>query len=434
VSILIVGASHRTASVELLERLALDPAGAAKVRRAALDSDHVGEALVLATCNRIEIYAEVDRFHGSVEDLTALLAEHAASTMEDVLGSLYVHYDEAAVAHLFEVATGLDSMVVGESQILGQVREALRDAQSDSSVGASLNALFQQGLRVGKRAHAETDIDHAGQSVVSVALAEAAEVLGPLDKARVCIVGAGSVAALTAASVRRHASAATIVICSRTQAHATRLAASVGGRSARLEDLVDEIARADLVISCTGATGPVITAEMVTTATSDHDPSRPLVIVDLALPRDVEPAAAASADARIISLEALAESVHNGSALRDVVAVKAIVAEEVSAFAAARDAARVAPTVVALRSMATAVVAAELERLWTRLGPLSAAERDEITATVTRVADKLLHEPTVRIKQFAGRSPDSSYADALAELFALNPAAVEAVSRAGEPR
>jgi glutamyl-tRNA reductase len=433
-SILIVGASHRTASVELLERLALDSAGAAKLRRAALDSDHVSEALVLATCNRIEIYAEVDRFHGSVEDLTALLAEHAASTMEEVLGSLYVHYDEAAVAHLFEVATGLDSMVVGESQILGQVREALRDAQSDSSVGASLNTLFQQGLRVGKRAHAETDIDHAGQSVVTVALAEAAEVLGPLDKARVCIVGAGSVAALTAASVRRHAPTAPIVIWSRTQAHATRLAASVGGRSARIEDLADEIARADLVISCTGAPGPVITAQMVTAATTDRDPSSRLVIVDLALPRDVEPAAAASADARIISLEVLAESVHNGSALRDVVAVKAIVAEEVSAFAAARDAARVAPTVVALRSMATAVVAAELERLWTRLGPLTAAERDEITATVTRVADKLLHEPTVRIKQFAGRSPDSSYADALAELFALNPAAVEAVSRAGEPR
>jgi glutamyl-tRNA reductase len=432
VSILIVGASHRTASVELLERLALDPAGAAKLRRAALDSDHVGEALVLATCNRIEIYAEVDRFHGSVEDLTSLLAEHAASTMEDVLGSLYVHYDEAAVAHLFEVATGLDSMVVGESQILGQVREALRDAQSDSSVGASLNALFQQGLRVGKRAHAETDIDHAGQSVVSVALAEAAQVLGPLDKARVCIVGAGSVAALTAASVQRHASAS-IVICSRTQAHATRLAASVGGGSAPFETLTEEIARADLVISCTGATGPVITAEMVATATAGRDPGKPLVIVDLALPRDVEPAATTE-DARVISLEALAESVHNGSALRDVVAVKAIVAEEVSAFAAARDAARVAPTVVALRSMATAVVAAELERLWTRLGPLSAAERTEITAAVTRVADKLLHEPTVRIKQLAGRSPDSSYADALAELFALNPAAVEAVSRAGERR
>ncbi len=429
-SILIVGASHRTASVELLERLALDTAGAAKLRTAALDTDHVSEALVLATCNRIEIYAEVDRFHGSVEDLTTLLADYAHSTMEDVLGSLYVHYDEAAVAHLFEVATGLDSMVVGESQILGQVREALRQAQADSSAGASLNSLFQQGLRVGKRAHAETDIDHAGQSVVSVALAEAAEVLGALDRARVCIVGAGSVASLAAASVRR-AAAADIVVCSRTPANAARVAASVGGRSATLDQVPQELTTADLVISCTGATGPVISADMVATALAGRD-GRPLVLVDLALPRDVEPLASTGEAVSVIALETLADSVHNGSALEDVASVKAIVAEEVTAFAAARDAARVAPTVVALRTMATGVVAAELDRLWARLGPLPAAQRDEIIKAVTRVADKLLHEPTVRIKQFAGRSPESSYADALAELFALDPATVEAVSRAGE--
>jgi glutamyl-tRNA reductase len=432
-SILIVGASHRTASVELLERLALDWAGAAKLRTAALDTDHVSEALVLATCNRVEVYAEVDRFHGSVEDLTELLAEHAQTAMDDVLGSLYVHYDEAAVAHLFEVATGLDSMVVGESQILGQVREALRQGQLDSSVGASLNSLFQQGLRVGKRAHAETAIDHAGQSLVSVALAEAAQVLGPLEEARVCIVGAGSVAALAARSVRRSAPAS-LVICSRTSSHASRLAVSVDGRSARLDALTEEIARADLVISCTGATGPVITTGVMAAATAGRDPGRPLVIVDLALPRDVEPSAATRPGVLVISLDALATSVHNGSALTDVVAVKAIVAEEVRAFSAARAAARVAPTVVALRSMATGVVAAELERLWARLGPVPDEEREEIIATVTRVADKLLHEPTVRIKQFAGRSPDSSYADALAELFALDPATVDAVSRAVEPR
>jgi glutamyl-tRNA reductase len=432
-SILIVGASHRTAPVELLERLALDGAGTAKLRAAALDSDHVSEALVLATCNRIEIYAEVDRFHGSVEDLTALLAAHAQLSVDAVLGSLYVHYDEAAVAHLFEVATGLDSMVIGESQILGQVREALRQGQSDSSVGASLNSLFQQGLRVGKRAHAETDIDHAGQSVVSVALAEAAQLLGSLDDARVCIVGAGSVAALTATSVRRAAAAADIVVASRTRAHATRLAESVGGRSAPFEALTAEISRADLVISCTGATGPVITDAMLAAATADRAVDKQLVIVDLALPRDVEPSAAVAHGVRVIALEALASSVHNGSALADVAAVRAIVSEEVRAFASARDAARVAPTVVALRSMATGVVAAELARLWSRLGPIPDAEREEIVATVTRVADKLLHEPTVRIKQFAGRSPESSYAEALAELFALDPAAVDAVSRAGEP-
>ncbi|MEJ7743662.1 MAG: glutamyl-tRNA reductase [Nocardioidaceae bacterium] len=202
-SILIVGASHRTASVELLERLALDTDGASKLSTRALLTPHVTEALVLATCNRVEIYAEVDRFHGSVEDLTALLVEKSDLPTERVLSALYVHYDEAAVAHLLSVATGLESMVVGESQILGQVREALRRGQDDETVGPALNSLFQQGLRVGKRAHFETDIDRAGQSLVSVALDEAAHTIGPIEGARVLIVGAGSIAGLAANSVRR---------------------------------------------------------------------------------------------------------------------------------------------------------------------------------------------------------------------------------------
>jgi glutamyl-tRNA reductase len=432
-SILVIGASYRTAPVDLLERLFLDADGAAKLRVAALDTDCVTEAVVLATCNRVEVYAEVERFHASVEDLTALLVDHARSTTEEVVGSLYVHYDEAAVAHLFEVVTGLDSMVVGESQILGQVREALRSSQRDESVGASLNSLFQQGLRVGKRAHSETDIDRAGQSVVSVGLAVAAEVVGPIEAARVCIVGAGSIAALAGSSVHR-AGAVDVVVASRTFATAERLAASVGGTAAPLEAVGQQIARADLVISCTGSTGPVISAEMVRSAVAGRPADRPLVIVDLALPHDVEPSVAQLGPVTLVGLEALATSVHNGSALQDVSRVKEIVADEVTAFAAAREAARVAPTVVALRSMATSVVAAELERLWSRLPDLSPAERDEVIHSVNRVADKLLHEPTVRIKQFAGRSPESSYADALAELFALDSAAVQAVSRAVEPQ
>ncbi len=430
-SILIVGASHRSASVDLLEQLALDVEGAAKLRTAVLHSDHVTEAIVLATCNRIEIYAEVDRFHGSVEDLTTLLVERADAPAEEVIASLYVHYDEAAVAHLFSVATGLESMVVGEGQILGQVRDALRRGQSDEAVGSALNSLFQQGLRVGKRAHSETGIDRAGQSVVSVALEDAAESIGPLEGARVCIVGAGSIAALTAASVRR-AGAADIVICSRTFSNAQRLALGVEGRASEMAQLVDELSRADLLVSCTGATGVVVSAEMVSTALTERTSDTPLAIIDLALPHDVTPSVADLPGVTLIGLQSVADSVHNGSALEDVAAVKAIVAEEVTAFASARDAARVAPTVVALRSMATGVVATELDRLWGRLDDLTPAQREEIVHAVRRVADKLLHEPTVRIKELAGRTPDASYAEALAELFALNPAAVEAVTRAGE--
>ncbi len=429
-SILIVGASHRSAPVELLEQLAVDSDAAAKLRMAALHSDHVSEALVLATCNRVEIYAEVDRFHGSVEDLTALLVDRTDATVEQIVPSLYVHYDEAAVDHLFSVATGLESMVVGEGQILGQVRDALRSGQADASIGPALNTLFQQGLRVGKRAHSETGIDRAGQSLVSVALDEAAAVIGPLEGTRVCVVGAGSIAALAATSVRR-AGASEVVICSRTLSNAQRLADVVHGQALAMSGLPDALAGADIVISCTGATGVVVPDEMLSAAMTARSSEASLVVIDLALPHDVAPTVGSVPGITLIALKTLADSVHN-NAQEDVEAVKAIVIEEVAAFAAARDAARVAPTVVALRTMATGVVAAELDRLWARLGELPHEQRSEIEHTLRRVADKLLHEPTVRIKQFAGRTPDASYAEALAELFALDPAAVDAVTRAGE--
>jgi glutamyl-tRNA reductase len=430
-SVLIVGASHRTAPIEFLERLALDADGITKLRSTVLGSAHVAEALVVSTCNRIEIYAEVDRFHGSVEDLTALLADHADVPIEQMVPSLYVHYDEAAVAHLFEVATGLDSMVVGESQILGQVRDALRGGQADDTVGTSINALFQQGLRVGKRARSETNIHRAGQSVVSVALDRVVDVVGSLDGARVCIVGAGSMAGLTSNLLRRKG-VADVVIASRTYEHASQLAQRVGGRSVALESLGDEIAGADLLVSCTTASGPVVGADLVAQVMSGRGRRARLTIVDLALPHDVEPEVTEIPGVTLLALKELAESLDAAAAAQDVAAVRAIVAEEVAAFTGARAAARVAPTVVALRSMATGVVAAELERLWGRLDDLTPAQRDEIAHAVRRVADKLLHEPTVRIKELAGRSPESSYADALAELFALDPGAVDAVTRPGE--
>lgn len=430
-SILVVGMSHRTAPVELLEQLALDVAGADKLRTAVLDTPHVSEAVVLSTCNRIEIYAEVDRFHGSVEDLTRLIVDHAETPLDEVLASLYVHYDEAAVSHLFEVVTGLDSMVVGESQILGQVRDALRRGQGAETVAAALNTLFQQGLRVGKRAHSETDIDRAGQSIVSVALEDAAAAIGPIEGARVCIVGAGSVAALAAASVQR-LGAADIVVSSRTAGNAARLAERVGGRQVALEDLGAAITEADLVISCTAATGAVISAGTVAAALTARRSEAPLAVVDLALPHDVAPEVGELPGVSLIALKSLAQSVHNGSAHADVAAVKAIVAEEVAAYTSAREAARVAPTVVALRTMATSVVGAELDRLFGRVDDLTDEQRAEITQAIRRVADKLLHEPTVRVKELAGRAPDATYAEALAELFALDPAAVEAVTRPPE--
>lgn len=437
VSILIVGVSHRTAAVELLEALALDRAAAAKLRAATVATPAVNEAVVLATCNRTEVYAAVDRFHASVDDLTRLLLDHAGDAAEQLLPAMYVLYDAAAVAHHFSVVAGLDSMVVGEPQILGQAREALRDAQADETVGTTLNALFQQGLRVGKRAHAETGIDRAGQSMVSVALDEACESLGTLRGRLVCIVGAGSIASLAAATVAR--AGGQVVVMSRTRAKAARIAEQMHGRALSLTELPHQLQVADLVICCTGATGVIVTAGAVRDAVAARS-GRPLVLIDLALPHDVDDEVQQIAGVVVVGLRDLATSVHNPSPVTvggedhtigpDVEAVRGIVAEEVAAFAAARSAAQVAPTVVALRSMATAVVAGELDRLWSRLD-VSARQREEISRTVRRVADKLLHEPTVRIKEFADRTPDSTYAEALAELFALDPTAVDALTQPG---
>ncbi|MGH3423131.1 MAG: glutamyl-tRNA reductase [Nocardioidaceae bacterium] len=434
-SILVVGISHRSAPVSTLERFALDEDGAAKLLQRAVETPHVSEAVVVATCNRVEVYVEADRFHGSVEDVSGLLIEQSGIGREDVLRHVYVHYDDAAVAHLFSVTAGLDSMVVGESQILGQVRAALQRGQEQTTVGPALNVLFQQALRIGKRGHAETGIDQAGPSVVSAALDRYEASGHDLARSRVLIVGAGAMAGLSAAICSRRGTAR-IVVVNRTPDKARRLAASVGGRAADWNDIGAELCRADVVISCTGAIGLVVTAEQVEAASTARSVPGDLMLIDLALPRDVDERAADVPGVRVVGLAELAESIADDAptggrypqVAADIERVRGIVSTEVAAFLAARNAARVTPTVVALRSMATDVVDAELDRLHGRRPDLDPELAADVGRTVRRVADKLLHAPTVRIKELAGQPDGVTYADALADLFALDPAAVEAVT------
>jgi glutamyl-tRNA reductase len=426
-SVLVVGVSHRTAPVSVLEQLALDPDGVQKLIRQVIDCEHVLEATVLSTCNRIEIYAEVDRFHGSVEAVSRVLCERAVQRPEDIVQHLYVHYDDGAVSHLFNVASGLDSMVVGEGQILGQAREALRLGQDTGSIGPALNVLFQQALRVGKRAHAETDIDGAAPSLVSVAVDRAAAAIGPISGKRVVVIGAGSMASLAVSTVRR-LGAADIAIANRTSSNAARLAEQYDGRMVELADLDRSLVQADLVISCTGATGLVLPLAQIAQARSHA--TRPLAIVDLALPHDVDPAVGQLPGVTLVGLARLAEEVNEGEGATDVAAVRSIVNQEITAFLAARRSASVTPTVVALRTMATGVVEAEVDRLMSRLPDLDPQTRAEVELAVRRVADKLLHQPTVRVKELANETGAISYAAALAELFSLDPEAVDAVTRA----
>jgi glutamyl-tRNA reductase len=437
VSVLVVGVSHKTAPVAVLERLALDAGGVAKLIRDVAASEHVAEATALATCNRVEIYADVERFHGSVEAVSRMLCELADRLVgmpdagSDILPHLYVHYDDGAVSHLFHVVAGLDSMVLGEGQVLGQTREALRRGQEAGTIGPALNALFQQALRVGKRVHTETGIDRAAPSLVSVSLDRAGAHVGGLTGRRVVIVGAGAMAGLSAATVTRRG-ATDLVVASRTHARAARLAEQYDGRAVPMGELGPHIAEADVLVSCTGATGMVLPLGVI--AEARENPRGPLSVIDLALPHDVDPAVAELPGVHLVGLGTLAEELQSGEVAEEIDAVRGVVADEVTAFLAARRSSAVTPTVVALRTMATGVVDAEMARLASRLPrDLDPAVHAEIERAVQRVADKLLHHPTVRVKELANETGAVSYAAALAELFSLDPDAVEAVTRAGVP-
>jgi glutamyl-tRNA reductase len=440
VSVLVVGLSHKSAPVAVLERAAVSGDTLTKLLRDVVQAEPVAEAFVVSTCNRVEVYADVDRFHAGVTAICELLARHCSVPSHELTQYLYVHYEDRAVSHLLAVAAGLDSMVVGEDQILGQVRSAVKLAAEHGTAGRVLGELGRLALRTGKRARAETAIGRAGFSLLSAAVELAAASLGPLHPGEdplagrdVLVVGAGSMSGLATATAAR-SGAASITVANRTRAHAERLAASVSPVTTTvtgLEDLPSAIAAADVVISCTGAAGQVITGDMVSAALAARAPGDALVIMDLAMPRDVEPAVADLAGVVLIGMEQLSE---HASAVRDddVAAVRTILEAELAAYQSAMDAARVAPTVVALRAKAAGVVDAELARLAGRLSAdgLSGHALDEIAQTVRRVVDKLLHAPTVRVKELAGSPGGEEYAAALRVLFDLDPRAVEAVTRA----
>ncbi|CAK7282017.1 glutamyl-tRNA reductase [Streptomyces misionensis] len=544
-SLLVVGLSHRSAPVSVLERAALNADAQTKLLHDTVAAEPATEAAVLATCNRIELYADVDKFHAGVAELSTLLAQHSGVGLEELTPYLYVHYEDRAVHHMFSVACGLDSMVVGEGQILGQIKDSLARAQELHTAGKLLNDLFQQALRVGKRAHSETGIDRAGQSLVTFGLEQLAaggDVRRWATGRKALVIGAGSMSSLAAATLAR-AGVAEITVANRTFERAERLVQilheaddnAVTARAVRMDAVGDELTRADVVVSCTGATGLVLTAEAVaqavegrtgqpavadaapaaaptgapqpaadencpldlaaaqpgfsvlgeaavagmdaatleqhaawaaggntrpaggrapeadaelitalaaTAATAGRIPERrrpePVAerpapfffLLDLAMPRDIDAAVHRLAGVRLVDIESLAEASADAPMAADVDQVRRIVSDEVAAFGAAMRAAHITPTVVALRTMAADVVASEIARLHGRLPDLDERQRGEIRQAVHRVVDKLLHAPTVRVKQLAAEPGGAGYADALRTLFDLDPETVASVSRA----
>ncbi|MBK1784195.1 glutamyl-tRNA reductase [Prauserella cavernicola] len=425
-SILAIGLSHRTADLTTLERAAVPAAELGKVLHELQQTEHVSEVMLLSTCNRIEVYAVVETFHGGLGDIADVLARQAGMEAQELYDNFYVHYAGAAVEHVFSVASGLDSMVVGETQILGQVRAAYATAREAGTVGRVLHELVQTTLRVGKRVHTETGLDALGASVVSEALAAAGEPAGQ----RALIVGAGSMGALAASQLRK-AGIGEITVANRTLVNAERLAASVAeqgvpARAVPMSSLADAVAQAELVMVCTGAKDAVLGTEHVAPRTD-----APVVICDLGLPRDVDPEVAEVAGVTVVDLETVRRRMHEaGSGTTDRQTAKAagIVLDEVRTYLAGQRSAAVTPTVTALRKRAAEVVDSELLRLDKRLPELDDSVRDELGRTVRRVVDKLLHAPTVRVKQLAAETQDTDYANALRELFELDPQAPSVVS------
>ncbi|PKW13021.1 glutamyl-tRNA reductase [Saccharopolyspora spinosa] len=423
-NLLTVGISHHSAPVRMLERVSISGADVPKLLDELLQRERICEAFIVSTCNRVEIYTVAETFHGGLDDVTSVLAQHAGAEVADLADHLYVYYAGAAVEHLFSVSAGLDSMVVGEAQILGQLRQAYGTADENGSVGKTLHELAQQALRVGKRVHSETGIDGEGASVVSEALADAEVALDGLAGRSALVVGAGSMGGLAAAQLKR-AGIGEVVIANRTAANGERLAESlradgIASRTADLTDLSSAIAAADLVVACTGAIGAVVTEDVVASALTVRD-DRPLLCCDLGLPRDIAPEVAGLPGVTVVDLESLQQRLSEKQGGNESERAAQIVAEELRNYLAAQRSAEVTPTVTALRKRAAEVVDSELLRLDSRLPELDGDVRDELARTVRRVVDKLLHAPTVRVKQLASVPGGAGYADALRELFELDP-------------
>ncbi len=437
-SVLLFGVSHRSAPVSVLEQLSIDESDQVKIVDRVLQSPLVTEAMVLSTCNRVEVYAVVDAFHGGLAVVGQVLSEHSGMSMGDLTKYAYVRYSEAAVEHLFAVASGLDSAVIGEQQVLGQVRRAYGTAEANRTVGRVLHELAQRALSVGKRVHSETSIDAAGASVVSVALGMAERRLGGLAGKTAVVIGAGAMGALSSAHLIR-AGIEHVAVVNRSASRAQRLARKIRESGVRAEALTldrlpDALAAADVVVSCTGAVSPVVSLADVhhaLAAARRDEASHPLVICDLGMPRDVDPAVAGLPGVWVVDVDRVQREPSAHAAASDVDAARHIVAAEVATYLAGQRMAEVTPTVTALRQRAADVVEAELLRLDNRLPGLETAHREEVARTVRRVVDKLLHAPTVRIKQLASAPGGDSYAEALRELFELDQTAVDALA-AGE--
>ena len=420
-SVVVVGLHERECALDLLERVAIGEDDLDKSLAMLLDSPEISEAVIVSTCMRTEIYAVLDRFHEGVADLTAFFASRLGggpptiSELEDVL---HVEYDDAAVRHLFNVTAGIDSAVLGEGEILRQVKTAAERAREQRASGLILGAMFRHALEVGKRARTETAIAKGTLSLAHVAVELATSAVGgPIGQRRVVIAGAGEMGAGIALALESAGASEDVVVVNRTRSAADAVAARIGARSASLRELHDELAVADVVITATGADAPVITAAAVRDALANR-PGRALVIVDAAVPRDVDPEVGLLDGVQLFDVDSLRLRAEAQMGVRrgEVVRVEAIVEDELERYRHLQRSRSVAPLVTSLRSRADELVESEVARL---RGRLDERELELIAESTRRVVAKLLHEPTTQLKAAAGSVRGERLAEAVRALFNL---------------
>jgi glutamyl-tRNA reductase len=420
--VVVVGLNRRTVALDVLERMTVSDAAVPKALRDLTDGPDLSEAVVLSTCMRTEIYAVVERFHGGVGDIRGFLARLGSSPPEDFADGLYSYIDEAAAAHLFAVAAGIDSPVLGEGEILGQVSKAWQRAREESALGPSLSNLFRHAVEVGKRARSETAIARGITSLSQAAVALVREQLGgSLDGYDVLTVGAGEVGEGIAIALASSARARRVMVANRTWDRAVELAGRVSGEPVRFGALAEALTDADVVLTCTGSPSVLLDASDVARAVAARR-GRPLLIMDVAVPRDVDPSVGRLPGVTLLDMDDLRSFAETGMAgrRREVARVRALIAEELERYADSTGARAVAPLVTALRARAEDIRTNELDRYRARLDGLDPRQREAVEALTKGIVGKLLHEPTVKLKEAAGTPGGERLGGALRSLFELS--------------
>ncbi len=418
-SILVIGVNHRTSPVAFLERFTLSGDELGKAVGGLSVRDNIREAVVLSTCNRTEVYAVTELFHGAYGDVRDFLCEISDLSVEELTPHLYSQHDSAAVSHLFEVASGLDSVVLGESEVLGQVRTAWKVAADEGAARSQLNLLFRSAVSAGKRARSETGIARGTASISHAAVEMIGDMIGELNGKHVAVIGAGSMGEGVAVALHR-AGGANITVVNRSAQRGVALAQRVDGTTVGLDQLADTVATADVIVAGTAAGQPLITAELVESVRERRE-LRPLHIVDIGMPRDVEPGVDLIDGVTVFNLDDLSRWADRGLAHRAIEAdrVRTIVAEEVETYLVEATARQAAPLVASLRESAEQVRMGELERFDSRLGSLDSDQRAAVEALTKAIVAKLLHEPSVGLKSQAGTPQGDRNAAAIRDLFDL---------------